>query len=91
MSLPELTTEQRESIATALYAGNKIEAIKQLRERSGLGLKESKEIVERIEAEFRQSHPERFAQPVRKGLPLGLILTFLIVDAVIAIYFLFFR
>jgi hypothetical protein len=88
---PQLTPEQRDSIATALYGGRKLEAIKELREASGLGLKEAKEIVERLEAEFRQSHPERFVQPARKKFPVGLILIFLIVDAIIVLLFFLFR
>lgn len=36
--------------AEALRAGNKIEAIRIVREKNGLGLKEAKEIVERIGA-----------------------------------------
>jgi len=35
-------------IAAALVGGNKIEAIKLVRERTGLGLKEAKELVERL-------------------------------------------
>ena len=57
----DLTAEQRQTLAEALYGGRKIEAIKQLRELSGLGLKESKEIIERLESELRATHPERFA------------------------------
>ena len=36
-------------ISAALVGGNKIEAIKLVRERTGLGLKESKELVERLQ------------------------------------------
>ena len=37
-------------IAAALVGGNKIEAIKLVRERSGLGLREAKELVERLQS-----------------------------------------
>ena len=57
---PQLTSEQRAGITEAIYAGRKIEAIQQLREASGLGLKEAKEVVETIESELRAEHPERF-------------------------------
>lgn len=81
---PQLTPEQRQAFADALYAGRKIEAIKQLREMSGLGLKESKEIIDRLEAELRVSHPERFTR--RQSGPMGcvvLIITLLLAGAVI--------
>ena len=59
----ELTLEQRQAFADALYAGRKVEAIKQLRELSGLGLKESKDIIDRLETDLRAQHPERFTTP----------------------------
>src|SRR5437763_16416727 len=43
-----------------LFAGRKIEAIKLLREVSGLGLAEAKTVVEKLEGELRQSSPEKF-------------------------------
>jgi len=64
---PQLTPEQRQSFAEALYAGRKIEAIKQLREVSGLGLKESKDIIDKLETELRAAHPERFTARASKG------------------------
>ena len=36
-------------VLEALRSGNKIEAIKLVRERTGLGLKESKDLVERLQ------------------------------------------
>ncbi len=72
---PELTPEQRQAFADALYAGRKIEAIKQLRELSGLGLKESKEIIDRLETDLRAAHPERFTRTSKKGAGcVGLLL-----------------
>src|SRR5438552_3770763 len=43
-----------------VFAGRKIEAIKLLREMSGLGLPEAKTMVEKLEAELRQTSPEKF-------------------------------
>jgi ribosomal protein L7/L12 len=74
---PELTSEQRESIANALYAGQKIAAIKQLRELSGLGLKESKEIIDRLEADLRRAHPEKFTVTRSSGLGCLMVLALL--------------
>jgi ribosomal protein L7/L12 len=64
---PQLTPEHRQALAEAVYGGRKIEAIKQLREVSGLGLKESKDIIEKLEAELRAAHPERFTTPASKN------------------------
>jgi ribosomal protein L7/L12 len=58
--IPQLTSEQRETITQAIFAGRKIEAIKELRSVSGLGLKEAKDVVETIESELRAAQPERF-------------------------------
>jgi hypothetical protein len=63
----DLTPEQRQAFTEALYAGRKIEAIKQLGEWSGLGLKDSKDIIDRLEAELRAAHPERFTAPKKSG------------------------
>ena len=46
-----LTPAQRAAIRAALAAGEKIEAIKLLREATGLGLAEAKDAVERMERE----------------------------------------
>lgn len=71
---PQLTPEQRQNFADALYAGRKIEAIKQLRQLSGLGLKESKDIIDHLEAELRAEHPERFTAPKKSGGCLALVI-----------------
>ena len=48
--LPEDTAILADAeISAALAAGSKIEAIKLVRERTGLGLKESKDLVERLQ------------------------------------------
>ena len=70
----ELTPEQRQAFADALYAGRKITAIKQLRDLSGLGLKESKDIIDRLETELRAAHPERFTAPKKSGGCLLLVI-----------------
>ena len=53
VSAPRLVTLQPDlerDVTSLLAAGNKIEAIKRVREGTGAGLKEAKELVERIEA-----------------------------------------
>lgn len=56
------SNQQIESIKQAVFAGQKIEAIKLYREATGLGLKESKEAVEKLESELRATQGERFAK-----------------------------
>jgi ribosomal protein L7/L12 len=56
-------------ISRLLYAGEKIPAIKFYRERmkTGSGLAEAKEQVERLEAALRASHPEMFTTKPKAG------------------------
>ena len=54
-------------MADAIYSGQKILAIKQLRDASGLGLKEAKDVVEKLEGELRAEHPERFTSKSSKS------------------------
>jgi len=56
-------------VADLLFAGKKIDAIKLYRERvePGAGLKEAKDAVERLEAELRAQHPERFSAKAKSG------------------------
>ncbi len=74
MPFPALTEAQLNAIADALRAGNMIDAIKLHREATGLGLKESKEAIEGIEADLRAEFPDQFpAKPAGKGGCLGLV------------------
>ena len=67
MNPPQFTPEQRTALAEAIYSGQKMEAIKQLRDASGLGLKEAKDVVEKLEGELRAEHPERFSSKASKS------------------------
>lgn len=59
--------DQAAAIKAALFAGNKIEAIKLYREQTKLGLAEAKAAVEKLEAELCQSSPESFtAAPAKE-------------------------
>jgi hypothetical protein len=87
--LPHLTEEQRQAFADALYGGRKIEAIRQLRQVSGLGLKEAKEMIERLEADLRAAHPERFPPPSQKGIGCALLLA--VAVAAVMLFWLFKR
>jgi hypothetical protein len=56
----ELTDDEITKLSEAIFNRRKIEAIKIYREATGLGLKESKDAVEELEASLRQKSPERF-------------------------------
>jgi hypothetical protein len=75
MPSPSLNDSQMNAIANALRAGNKIEAIKLHRAATGLGLKESKEEIEAIEAGLRAKFPDQFPAKAAggKGGCLGLV------------------
>lgn len=73
--MPTPNDSQMNAIADALRGGNKIEAIKLHREATGLGLKESKDEIEAIEAGLRAKFPEQFPakSAAGKGGCLGLV------------------
>jgi hypothetical protein len=73
MSTP-LSAETSSRIREELLAGQKIEAIKQYRATTGVGLTEAKTAVDKIEGELRASSPEKFTkQPSGKGC-FGIVL-----------------
>lgn len=75
--MPSLTDAQMTAIADALRAGKKIDAIRLHREATGLGLKESKDEIESIEAGLRAKFPEQFpAKPAGKGCAGVIVLGF---------------
>jgi len=59
----EISPENMAALTEALLQGRKIPAIKLYREVTGLGLKESKEDVEAMEASLRARFPDKFAAP----------------------------
>jgi hypothetical protein len=58
---------QAARIKEEIFAGNKIQAIKLHRELTGMGLKESKDAVEAMEAELRRTSPTLFSQTPGKA------------------------
>jgi ribosomal protein L7/L12 len=73
--MAQLTDPQRQAIEAAIFAGNKIEAIKLYREATGVGLAEAKQAVEAMEASLRQKHPEKFTASRKKGC-VGVVAVF---------------
>ena len=60
--------EKMSALTDALLHGRKIEAIKLYREFTGMGLKESKDDIEKLEASLRERFPDKFAAaPQGKG------------------------
>jgi ribosomal protein L7/L12 len=55
-----LNDEIREEIKAAIFAGRKIEAIKLYRDATGLGLKEAKEFIDKLQAALKKESPESF-------------------------------
>lgn len=80
-----LTAEQKEQINAYIFSGQKIQAIKVLREATGLGLAEAKQAVEATEVALRQSAPEKFSAPQGKGC-MGSIVLVLIAAASAALW-----
>lgn len=70
--MQELTTEQKQQIEALVLAGQKIQAIKAVREATGSDLVAAKEAVEAYEAHLRQASPDKFA-PKGKGCMVGVI------------------
>lgn len=59
----KLPTEVEKEITDSLFAGRKIDAIKIHREHTGMGLKQSKDFIEAMEAELRAKDPSKFSAP----------------------------
>jgi ribosomal protein L7/L12 len=67
-----LAWDDRKRVSELLFAGQKIQAIKAYRERTGVGLKQAKDAVEALEDELRATNALRFTQP--KGGCLGMVM-----------------
>jgi ribosomal protein L7/L12 len=82
----ELTPEQLTAVSNAIYAGNKIEAIKLYRTATGNDLKDSKEAVEKLAMELEAKNPAMFAKQRSQGGSLATLVFWGTILAVI-IYF----
>lgn len=81
--------EISDEIIAAVDAGRKIEAIRILREESGLGLKESKEIVDRLARERGGEHGH--SAPLQEVGGAGSMVGMIVLIAIIlVVYFYFF-
>jgi hypothetical protein len=74
--MAEPTTEQWQSIQAALFAGQKIQAIKLYREATEAGLAEAKQAMDAYEDRLRNDHPDRFtAAPAKSGCASMILLS----------------
>ena len=78
-----------DEVVAAVDSGNKIEAIKLLREETGVGLKEAKDVIDALAAERRgdQLTPTGMSEEGGAG---GMIKMVIAIAAILVIYFYFF-
>lgn len=74
----DLQDEDIQKISDALVGGRKIEAIKIYRQITGLGLKESKEYIDALTTELKETYPESF-QNQKQGCAAVMVIGALIV------------
>jgi len=81
--------EISDQVIAAIDAGRKIEAIKTLREETGLGLKEAKDVVDGL---VRAKRGESAGSPgmVEEGGAGGMIKMLVVIAVVLGVYFYFF-
>jgi hypothetical protein len=70
-------------IKEAVYRGQKIEAIRIYRESAGVGLKEAKEGVEKLEKELRTTRPENFMPQTERRGCLGVIVAAVVIAGLV--------
>jgi Ribosomal protein L7/L12 C-terminal domain len=78
-----------DDVIAAVDAGHKIEAIKILREETGLGLAEAKDVVDRL-ARSRKGEPVEAARMPEEGGAGGLIKMVVLIAVILGVYFYFF-
>ena len=91
---PEADVDDRDysysgEIIAAVDSGNKIEAIKRLREETGLGLKEAKHAIDVLSRE-RRGDPATGAGMSEEGGAGGMIKMVVAIAVLLAVYFYFF-
>ena len=75
-------------VQTAIFNGQKITAIKIYREDTGASLTDAKAAVEKLEAEWRATSPEKFQAPAARkkgcgGICLILVILFAVMTAIL--------
>jgi ribosomal protein L7/L12 len=78
-----------DDVISAVGAGHKIEAIKILREESGLGLAEAKDVIDRLARTSQAESGETSDMPEEGGAG-GLIKMVVLIAIILGVYFYFF-
>jgi len=75
-------------VQAAIFNGEKIAAIKMYRDDTGASLSDAKDAVERLEAEWRATSPEKFKAPPakRRGCGICLFLVLASIGAILLLY-----
>jgi ribosomal protein L7/L12 len=87
-TLDSASHEDIEQIQAAVFAGEKIKAIKLHRAATGVGLKDAKDFIEALEAELRRTQPTHFTKPAAKGCGASTLALVLAVAAAAVVLFL---
>ncbi len=66
-ALDTASNDDIDQIQAAVFAGEKIQAIKLYRTATGEGLMESKQFIDALEDELRRTDPDKFTAPAAKG------------------------
>ncbi len=82
-----LNKEQLESVSEFIYQRRKIQAIKLYREYTGLGLKESKQLIDALSSELYQENPDKFTEVQPSGC--GTAVLFFAVLVTVTYHFIF--
>ncbi|HKQ36504.1 MAG TPA: hypothetical protein VJ063_00420 [Verrucomicrobiae bacterium] len=77
-------------VQAAIFDGNKIEAIRIYRQDTGSSLSDAKDAVEKLEAEWRGSSPEKFKAPARRRGCGGCLALVIVLGVLVAIFLMFF-
>jgi hypothetical protein len=75
-----------DEVQSAVFKGERIAAIKIYREDTGASLKDAKDAIEKLEAEWRTAHPERFTARPRKRSGCGICLLLVLIGIGMAIF-----
>ncbi len=69
-SMGNIPEEDAKKMTDFIFAGQKIAAIKMYKEATGLGLKESKDVIDALEKQLREECPDEFAHAAKTGCSL---------------------
>ena len=82
----DLPDSEIDAIKQLIFAGRKIEAIKEYRQATGTDLKHAKDVIEALTDRLRQESPEKFGPELSPGSQRGLLLIIGLVAIGMAIF-----